>query len=198
MSYPLFNTVNENKIPHCILNKHCDCFQLINKPILLIPSENYEKFIIDNLKWVDSYYNLIKSHQTKDILYKTCIFETVPAHTIKCALDHLYNNITIFENFVIQSKINNFNIHITPTKKYFGKQLISAFKNISFSHSHLIELFQSPYNQLFTENLLHIFELHLFCLSIFEQFFNLINYGCNFYGKLEIENAYRITISIDR
>lgn len=198
MSYPSFTKINENKIPQCISTKHCDCFHLINRPILLVPSEDYEKFIFDNLKWVDSYYNLIKSHQTKDYLYKTNIFSTVAAHTIKSALDHLYNNISIFEAYVFQSNVTNFNLHFSPTKFFSGKQIISAFKNISFSHSNLIETFQSPYNQLTTENLLNIFEIHLFCLSIFEQFCNLIKYGCNFYGRLEIENAYRITISIDR
>lgn len=195
-----YNTKNQDNstIPNCIFNQHCDCFNLINRPILLVPGNDYEKFIFDNLKWVDSYYTLIKLHQNKDILYKTFRFTSFPAHTLKFSYDHLYNTLCIFESFILFANIKSFQIHLTPTKSLIGKHILLAFKNTSYSYAYLIETFKSPYTPITAEVLTSVLEVHLFCLSVFDQFYNLINYGCNFYGKLEIKNAYRITISIDR
>jgi hypothetical protein len=197
MSYPTTNQ-EEQKIPQCIFLQHCDCFNLINKPIFFVAGNNYEQYISESLKWVDSYYTLLKIHKNKDILYNTFQFATLPAYTIKCGLDHLYNNLSIFESFIHFSNVKSFLIHLTPIKSLPGSQILLAFKNTSYSYAYLIETFKSPYTPLNSDTLINILEIHLFCLSIFDQFYNLIRYGCNIYGKLEVKNAYKITLSIDR
>jgi len=187
----------KDKIPVCIHQTFCNCFEKLCGPINFLPGSTIEDFIYSNLKWVDTFFSLLDQHINKDLLNKTEIFKFSRAHTIKRALDHLYNTLTIFENFFIQSGIQTFNVHESPNVSLAGKDVIQAFKGASLANSNLLQIFQTPNNLLKTNLLINVLEIHLFILCVFEQFNNLFKHGQNFYGQLEIKNYYRITISFN-
>lgn len=186
-------------IPSCLRHSLCHCFDNLCQPIQQ-QHQRFEigRFIFDHLKWVDKYFTLLKQHIFKDKFNRTDIFSKIPAHTLKNSIEFLNNTLAIFEYYILQTQCNDFLIHYSYNNGISGKQLIFALKNSSSAHINLIQTLSYPHQNIDIECLLSILEIHIFCLCIFEQFYNIINYGCNFYGPMDLKKSYRITLSICR
>lgn len=186
-------------IPPCLRHSICNCFDDLCHPIQQHQTNfSIGRFIIDHLKWVDNYYTLLKQHIFKDRCNNTNFFIKVPAHVIKTSIEFLNNTLAIFEYYILQTQCKNFLIHYTYENGISGKQLVFALKSASSAHINLIQTLTLPFQTIDIECLLNTLEIHIFCLCIFEQFYNIINYGCNFYGPMDLKKSYKIILSICR
>ncbi len=175
--------VPNNSLPQCFNKTSCFCFdKLFKKPIHFNETDviQYTSFY---LKEITNYIENLEDHSRLDN------FLNIDHHTYIAASEvNKSNNLfleTIYKfqlQLLLEAKKGEFYC------KHFNEdmnvsQLINFYKELSTLNSKSIHLFNNPNSPLPVKNLTDILELHRNCLYIFQQFYNVSQYGRAIFKK---------------
>jgi hypothetical protein len=184
------SAVSNNSLPQCFNQTHCYCFDnLFKKPIHFNETDviQYTSFY---LKELTNYIENLEEHSRLDTFFNVDHHTTIAASEVKKSNDLFLQTICKFQlQLLIEAKKGEFYC------KHFNEdmnvsQLINFYHELSTLNSKSIHLFNNPNSPLPVKNLTDILEIHRNCLYIFQQFYNVAQYG----RALFIKDNYNINI----
>lgn len=172
----------DNILPICLRENSCECFNIIFRTPSFYDSKDVLQYTTYNQTELKKYIEEIRKHQEKDRLLNLSKFNDVSAREVKRANDHFLESVKKFQLYINQNREKG-----ECLLEYFGQdiellQLIDFYEQIGLTAERSITLFNQPNTQVQTKFLSETLELHLLCLYIFYQYYNLCVYGktlCN-------------------
>lgn len=175
------NTIN---LPQCFNKTSCDCFiYLFTKPTYYNPSDvlQYTSF---NLQEVNQYIKLVEAHSLLDQHLNVNLHAQVSAGEVNNATEHLLETVKKFQfQLLLHAHRGEFYCKYFNNGEMSVNQLVLFFEELAELNRKSIKLFNKPTTSLPTKNLTDILEMHRNCLYIFQQFYNVTQYGRSIFKK---------------
>lgn len=161
-------------IANCISFRSCTCFE----EILTLQPFNFENdldYINVTKKNLLSYYSTLIKHINKDLFHNQNFYSTIPAETLKKALDHHIDTLNRFQRYLLPL------LYIEDIFYSFENKYINVFDylqivlRLTTAHENSIRLFNFPDSTLSSKQILDEIDLHIYTLKLFEEVFWSIN-----------------------
>jgi hypothetical protein len=176
-------TVQNNNLPQCFNKTDCFCFdKLFKKPIHFNETDviQYTSFY---LKEITDYIDNLEAHSRLDAILNIDQHTYVAASEVNKSNDMFLQTIRKFQlQLLLEARKGDFYC------KHFNEDmnvnlLINFYHELCALNSKSIQLFNKPSSPLPAKNLTDILELHRNCLYIFQQFYNVAQYGRAIFTK---------------
>lgn len=188
------NTSTRINLPVCINHENCSCFlNIFQKPIHYNPSDvlQYTTF---NLDEITKYLELLHSHIQLDEIIHTSRFSFISACEVHKANEHFLETVKRFQiQLLLHSDKGEFYCNYYNEDMNVNR-LNLFYEELGNINTKSIQLFNKPCSPITIRNLIDVLDLHKNCLYIFQQFFNVVNYGRPIFKKdnyyINIHNFY--------
>jgi hypothetical protein len=176
-------TVTTNTLPKCYNNSECCCFDnVFDKPTHFNPADILQYTNL-NLQEISAYIDELNNHIRLDDTLNTSRFRNVNAIEVHKANQHFLETVRRFQmQLLLHRDKGDFFC------KYFNddmdvNKLILFYEELGNINNKSIQLFSKPSSPLTARNLIDILDLHRNCLYIFQQFYNVKNFGRAIFRK---------------
>jgi len=180
-----------SNLPHCFNQKTCNCFtNLFLKPLYYNPNDvlQYTSF---NLQEIHQYLQYVEDHSVLDQYLNINLHANVTASEVHKATEHLLETVKKFQfQLLLYADRGEFYCKYFDNGEKSVNRLINFYEALAELNSTSIQLFNKPTTSLPTKNLVDILEMHRNCLYIFQQFYNIVQYGRPIFKK----DSYNINI----
>jgi hypothetical protein len=176
-----FTTSN---LPLCFNQKTCNCFsQLFIKP-LHYSSSDILQYTTFNLQEIHQYLQLVEDHSLLDQHLSLNLHSHVSANEISKATEHLLETVKKFQfQLLLNANRGEFYCKYFNSGEMSVNRLVNFYESLAELNKTSVQLFNKPASLLPTKNLTDILEMHQNCLYIFQQFYNIVQYGRAIFKK---------------
>jgi hypothetical protein len=166
-----------NSLPICIRSDHCTCFNSLFKKPIHYDQTDVLQYTLYNYGELTKYLEEINKHLNKDIIFNRQDYTAVPAIEIKRANDHLIVSINKLLLFASRNKRKGQFWFFYCNNLISCDDLTDLFMSIANTQDKSIQLLNRPLNLVNIKYLADILQQHRIILYIYQQFFNVFNYG---------------------
>lgn len=178
------STLSTSYLPECFNKSSCDCFvNLFSEPLYYNPNDvlQYTSF---NLQDVHEYIQRVEAHEFLDRHLNINLHSQVTANEINKATEHLLGTVKKFQfQLLLNSDRGEFHCKYLNNGEMSVNRLIQFYQELAELNIKSLHLFNKPTTSLPTKNLTDILEMHQNCLYIFQQFYNIVQYGRAIFKK---------------
>jgi len=177
-------TISTSYLPPCFNQKTCNCFTtLFNEPLYYNPVDvlQYTSF---NLQEINQYIQCVEAHTYLDQHLNINLHSHVSASEVNKATEHLIETVQKFQfQLLLHADQGEFYCKYLHNGEMSVNRLVNFFKALAELNATSIRMFNKPTSSLPTKNLMDILEMHKNCLYIFQQFYNIVQYGRPIFKK---------------
>jgi hypothetical protein len=176
-------TVSINSLPPCYQQNYCSCFDNLFKKRNNYNQNDVLQFTSYYLEEITNYLNLIESHSQLDIATNKNEHVNVNASEVHKANNHFHDTVKKLQlQLLLHHDMGEFHC------KYFNENmnvnhLVDFYDELCTLNSKSIQLFNKPQSPLPTKHLVDLLELHRNCLYIYQQLYNVKQYGRAIFKK---------------
>ena len=178
------STLNTSNLPECFNQTTCNCFtKLFTKPLYYNPNDvlQYTSF---NLQEITTYIQYVEDHSFLDHHLNINLHAYVSASEVNKATEHLLDTVKKFRfQLLLHAEKGEFCCNYFDNGQMSVNRLVMFFEELAELNTKSIQLFNKPTSSLPTRNLTDILEMHRNCLYIFQQFYNMVQYGRSIFKK---------------
>lgn len=177
------SSVLNNSLPQCFNRPDCFCFDNLFKKSIHFNENDVIQYTSFYLKELTDYIENLEAHSRLDHYLNIDNHSYIAASEINKSNDLFLQTIRKFQlQLLMESKrgdfyCKHFNADMNVT------QLINFYHELSTLNTKSIQLFNNPNSPLPVKNLTDILELHRNCLYIYQQFYNVTQYGRAIFSK---------------
>jgi hypothetical protein len=177
------NAVTNNSFPKCFQQNYCSCFDtLFKKPKHFNPNDVLQ-FTSFYLEEITNYINIVEAHSRLDAVTNNDRHSNVTASEVHKANTHFHETIKKLQLQLLLNKDRGDFYCKHYNDEMNVNQLIDFYDELCTLNSKSVQLFNTPNSPLPTKHLVDILELHKNCLYIFQQFYNVTQFGRAIFKK---------------
>jgi hypothetical protein len=155
-------------IANCISFRSCTCFD----EILILQPFNFERsldYVTVTKKNLHLYYCTLVKHINKDLFFNQNFYSTIPAGTLRKALDHHINTLNRFQRYLLPLLDTEYIIFGYDNKYLYVIDYLQTILRLTSAHESTITLFNNPDSRLSVKEILDEIDLHIYTLKLFEE-----------------------------
>lgn len=174
---------NNNNLPHCFNKTDCFCFDNIFKKPVYFNETDVIQYTSFYLKEIIDYIEKLEAHSRLDTFLSIDHHSYISAGEVNKSNELFLQTVRKFQlQLLLHSQKGEFYC------KHFNEDmnvnlLINFYNELCALNSKSIQLFNKPNSPLPVKNLTDILELHKNTLYIFQQFYNVAQYGRAIFTK---------------